>query len=388
MLTAKTYEMHMFHSASMKLGLERAVLSQQRNQEGDETDEASQKKAKSDKEAHAKEIDELLKKGAYDVFRDEDDEEARKFMETDIDQLLERNAKTVTYGASADSLGSGLGSFSKASFVTDTGDGEKDVDLDDPDFWSKAVGLEAPLETPEDLAQMIDDGVKRSRKQVQQFDPYAEARMAEQLKQEKIAMQLQAEKEEKERLRLEKKKRKKETKEKRKLERDETQSGVLANKPPSKNKPEEAKEEEIPKKVASKDFSKAKKMKKSDRRRALKRAANEDPMIERLKQGWEVAQRNRATAAVLRFGFGRFNKMRHESNLTSLPLQDLEIFTRSCEYCVVSKRCEQDRAPDYLTSYFFRCYQIPTSLHCKLQCLFCPRYKRVVVRKIGTSVVS
>ena len=104
LLTAKTYEMHMFHSASLKLGLERAVLSQNREQSEEGDDKL---KKKSDKEAQAKQIDELLKKGAYDVFRDEDDAEAEKFMETDIDQLLEHSSKKVTYGASAtSSLGS------------------------------------------------------------------------------------------------------------------------------------------------------------------------------------------------------------------------------------------------------------------------------------------
>ena len=77
LLTAKTYEMHMFHSASMKLGLERAVLSQQRDQEDGEQDESGQAKTKtkSDREAQAKEIDSLLKKGAYDVFKDDNDDE-------------------------------------------------------------------------------------------------------------------------------------------------------------------------------------------------------------------------------------------------------------------------------------------------------------------------
>ena len=134
----------------------------------------------------------MLKKGAYDVFRDEDDIEAEKFMETDIDQLLENSSKKVTYGASStQSLGSGLGSFSKASFVADTAEGEKDVDLDDPDFWAKAVGLEAVEETPEELAAMIDDGVKRSRKQVQVYDPYAEEAEAEQRRQDKLEMEKQ-----------------------------------------------------------------------------------------------------------------------------------------------------------------------------------------------------
>jgi len=201
----------------LKLGLERAVLSQQRENNGEGGGEGGDenntgKKDKSDRVAQAKEIDELLKKGAYDVFRDDDDGEAEKFMETDIDQLLERSSKKVTYDASAtSSLGSsGLGSFSKASFVASTGDGEKDVDLDDPDFWKKAVGLDAPEEITEEEAAMLHAGVKRSRKQVQVFDPYSEFAEAEQRKQDKIESKIKEEKQEKERLRLEKKQRKKE----------------------------------------------------------------------------------------------------------------------------------------------------------------------------------
>jgi chromodomain-helicase-DNA-binding protein 7 len=186
LLTAKTYEMHMFHSASLKLGLERAVLSANRDQ-GDESDDKAAK-SKSEREAQARQIDELLKKGAYDVFRDDDDKEAEQFMETDIDQLLVRSAKKVTYGVGAtSSLGSGLGSFSKASFVTNTNHGEEDVDLDDPNFW-KTVGLEAPVETSEEIAAMIDDGVKRSRKQVQVYDPYADAADADKMRKERYVI--------------------------------------------------------------------------------------------------------------------------------------------------------------------------------------------------------
>ena len=324
LLTAKTYEMHMFHSASMKLGLERAVLSQQRDQGGDGGDGKSKKR--SDKEAQAKEIDSLLKKGAYDVFRDDDDEEGQKFMETDIDQLLERNASTVTYDAKSTNLASsGLGSFSKASFVTDTGDGEKDVDLDDPDFWAKAVGLDAPVETPEEIAQMLDDGVKRSRKQVQVFDPYAEFAEIEQRKHDKIVQKVREEKEEKERQRREKKQKRLDEKERKQREREELRVSLFAKsvKTPEEREPKSKKEPKEPK---------AKKARKgADRRRAIRRAQNEDPVLERLKQAWDVPQRNRAIAACLRFGFTRFCKIRNESNLTSLPIQDLEVFFRSCE---------------------------------------------------------
>lgn len=326
LLTAKTYEMHMFHSASLKLGLERAVLSQNREQ-GDESDDKSKKKP--DRDAQAREIDELLKKGAYDVFRDEDDTEAEKFMETDIDQLLAHSSKKVTYGASAtSSLGSGLGSFSKASFVTETDDGAKDVDLDDPDFWSKAVGLDAPVEISEEVAAMLDDGVKRNRKQVQVYDPYAETAEAEQRKKEKLALEKLLEKEEKERQRLEKKEKKEAAKNKKKKEREEQ---LKSKEQAAKQAASKTTKEEQPKKVLV-ESKLPKKSKKNERQRALRRSENENPVLEQLKQAWEVPQRNRATAAVMRFGFGRFCKIRHESNLTSLPLQDLEIFTRAYFY--------------------------------------------------------
>jgi hypothetical protein len=312
----------------MKLGLERAVLSQQREQ-GDGSDEnngTSKPKTKSEREAHAKEIDELLKKGAYDVFRDEDDTEAQKFMESDIDQLLESSRK-VTYDASgASGVGSGLGSFSKASFVADTGDGEKDIDLDDENFWEKAVGLSAPVETPEDVAAMIDDGVKRSRKQVQVFDPYASFAEAEQRKKDKIALKIKEEKEEKERARLEKKQKKLEEKERKQQERDELRKSLFEGKTTSS----EVDESEIASKGAKE--GKSKKTKKSDRLRAMRRAANEAPVQERLKQAWEVPHRNRVTSAILRFGFDRFCKVRNEASLTSLPIQDIEIFVRSCKF--------------------------------------------------------
>jgi hypothetical protein len=326
LLTAKTYEMHMFHSASMKLGLEKAVLSHQRDQ-GEDGGEGKSK-SKSDREAQAKEIDSLLKKGAYDVFRDDDDDEGKKFMETDIDQLLERNASTVTYGPNQDNTSGGLGSFSKASFVTDTGDGDKDVDLDDPDFWQKAVGLEAPVETSEEVENMIDDGVKRSRKQVQVFDPYAEFAEAEQRKQDKIAQKVREEKDEKEKARAEKKKRKKDEKERRERERDELRGSLFgkSSAPLVEEEEEEVKLKKQPKEV------KAKKPKRNgDKKRALRRARNADPGFERLKQAWDVPQRSRAVAACLRYGFMRFSKIRNESNLTSLPIQDLEIFFRACK---------------------------------------------------------
>lgn len=71
---------------------------------------------------------------------------------------------------------------------------------------------------------------------------------------------------------------------------------------------------------------------KTDRKRLLKRAENEDPVFERVKQAWDMPQRNRMVNAILKIGFGRFTKIRHYSNFTSLPIQDVEVFTRSYVY--------------------------------------------------------
>ena len=337
LLTAKTYEMHMFHSASLKLGLDRAVLAHQR-QNADLQESSSKRKSKAEREEQAKEIDSLLKKGAYDVFNEDDDKEAEQFMETDIDQLLEKSSRKVTYGESATtSLASGLGSFSKASFVA-SGEGDgKDVDLDDPEFWSKAVGLEAPPEEMDPtLALIIGDGSKRNRKQVQAFDPQAEDIEAERRRLEEIALQKAEEEEEKEIAKLEKFLRKQAEREEKELKLKQKEEALELKKKLKEKRLAAIKEKlRQESKVESRRVKEVKVVyneRKTDRKRMLKRAEHEDPVFERVKQAWDTSQRNRAINAILRFGFGRFCKVRHDSNFTSLPLQDIEVFTRSYVY--------------------------------------------------------
>lgn len=150
LITRKTYEMHMFHRASLKLGLDQAVLTHMR-QENEKGHKKSAKKT--NKIQDAAEIDELLKKGAYDVFR-EDDTAADQFCAADIDQILQRSSKLVQYEQTARSQ------FSKASFVSATT--ANDVDIDDPDFWKKAVGLDEP-EPLADESFLIPSMRKRTR---------------------------------------------------------------------------------------------------------------------------------------------------------------------------------------------------------------------------------
>ncbi|KAG7391581.1 choline dehydrogenase 7 [Phytophthora boehmeriae] len=150
LITRKTYEMHMFHKASLKLGLDKAVLTHMRR----ENEEGANKprKDKSAKAQESKEINELLKRGAYDVFRD-DDSAGEQFCAADIDQILQRSSQIIQYTEQAQS------SFSKASFVSATT--SDDVDLDDPEFWKKAVGLTEP--DPIEAEDLLPQQRKRTR---------------------------------------------------------------------------------------------------------------------------------------------------------------------------------------------------------------------------------
>lgn len=83
-----------------------------------------------------KDAETLLKYGAYDLFKEEregrSEERSNAFCEADIEQILEKNAKVITIDSQGGS------SFSKASFITDS---SMEVDINDPNFWTKIVGL-------------------------------------------------------------------------------------------------------------------------------------------------------------------------------------------------------------------------------------------------------
>jgi chromodomain-helicase-DNA-binding protein 7 len=325
LLTAKTYEMHMFHSASMKLGLDRAVLAHQRQHDGETS---KRKKTSLEKESHAKEIDQLLKKGAYDIFCDDDGEEAKQFMETDIDQLLERNSRTVTYGKTETPMSKGLGSFSKASFVSSAADG-KDIDLDDPDFWSKAIGLEKPEDGLDENLLLL--GEKRNRKQVQVYDPYAFFEEDEEKEKKRKAQKIQDEKSEKKRQKEEKKNKKGEDREQKKKNDTKTSKDKQASSLNPKSKEIEAERWAARDKKFKNDLM-IKKQRRDEQKKILHAIAKDDPLVDRMKQAWEPHHRDGVIDSVLRFGFGRFCKVRHEASLTRIPIQDIEVFVRSCKF--------------------------------------------------------
>lgn len=118
LICRNTYEREMFDRASLKLGLDKAVLQSINSQ-----------KNINDNQMSKKEIEDLLRKGAYGALMD-DDNAGDKFCEEDIDMILQRRTTKIII----ESEGKG-GSFSKASFATS--DNRTDIEIDDPNFWEK-----------------------------------------------------------------------------------------------------------------------------------------------------------------------------------------------------------------------------------------------------------
>lgn len=146
LLTRKTYEMQMFHMSSMKMGLDQAVLQGIENSGGKDI-------------MTKEEVEKLLKHGAYDIFKEDQDgtseKESNDFVSQDIDSILARRAKTVVHENTGSKSSAAGGTFSKASFKHTTSDGaaEAEVDVDDPEFWTKVVGEVKQDEEDEELGK-------------------------------------------------------------------------------------------------------------------------------------------------------------------------------------------------------------------------------------------
>lgn len=82
---------------------------------------------------------------------------------------MSRQAHKVVYG-NVEALNKNLqSSFAKASFVSVEKDQE--IDLDDPQFWSKAIGLDKPIKEASKLAPVLAEGAKRNRTSKLKYDP-------------------------------------------------------------------------------------------------------------------------------------------------------------------------------------------------------------------------
>lgn len=158
LVTRNTYEKEMFDRASIKLGLDKAVL--QKMDVMPSSDDLSDM-PKPPSSLSKKEVEELLKKGAYGALLD-DDETSAKFCEEDIDQILERRTTVIKH------TGNEKGSvFSKATFSA-TPNGEE-FDVNDPQFWDKwAERAKVDIQDITSKDQLIINA-PRSRRQVQRF---------------------------------------------------------------------------------------------------------------------------------------------------------------------------------------------------------------------------
>ncbi|XP_077348882.1 chromodomain-helicase-DNA-binding protein 7 isoform X2 [Lithobates pipiens] len=162
LITRNSYEREMFDKASLKLGLDKAVLQSMSGREN--ATNGVQQLSK-------KEIEDLLRKGAYGALMDEEDE-GSKFCEEDIDQILSRRTHTITI----ESEGKGS-TFAKASFVASGN--RTDISLDDPNFWQKwAKKAELDLDVLNGRNTLVID-TPRVRKQTRLYSAVKEDELME-----------------------------------------------------------------------------------------------------------------------------------------------------------------------------------------------------------------
>eukprot|EP01083_Nonionella_stella_P000951 2726_1 len=128
LITNNSYEKVMFQRASEKLALDHAVLHSMQKPKSKSTEE----------EESRRELEEILKKGAFYAFNDDPEAQERTnaFCEESIDTILERS-KVITVEQSQSAL-------SKATFVPSNTSDQK-IDVNDPDFWKK-IGFEKKAE--------------------------------------------------------------------------------------------------------------------------------------------------------------------------------------------------------------------------------------------------
>ncbi|KAM8914783.1 chromodomain-helicase-DNA-binding protein 6 isoform 2-T2 [Spinachia spinachia] len=161
LITRNSYEREMFDKASLKLGLDKAVL-QDINRKGSLNGVQQLSKL---------EVEDLLRKGAYGALMDEEDE-GSKFCEEDIDQILQRRTQTITIQTE------GKGStFAKASFISSGN--RTDISLDDPNFWQKWAKIaEVELDSKSEKESLVID-TPRVRKQTRHYNSFEDDELME-----------------------------------------------------------------------------------------------------------------------------------------------------------------------------------------------------------------
>merc|ERR1712159_99851 len=106
----------------------------------------------------AKEMEQLLREGAYAMLMEDDDGDAQDFMSNDIDQILQKRSHT-TISEAGPTTESWLnkkrksGGRTKKSIFTGGAMGDAaEVDVNDPDFWKKVL---PDLVTPDSMVDIF-----------------------------------------------------------------------------------------------------------------------------------------------------------------------------------------------------------------------------------------
>mmetsp|Transcript_3607 Transcript_3607/g.9944 ORF Transcript_3607/g.9944 Transcript_3607/m.9944 type:complete len:2529 (-) Transcript_3607:88-7674(-) len=143
LITSRSFEQEMFERASKKLGLEQAVL-------------GTFEKDMDDDKPTQKEMEQLLKKGAYALLEDDNDAITQEFCTDDIDAILAKRSRTrVVEGAKTSNWLNKQGMVvSKSKFTAEEGGPE----MDDPDFWRKVMpDFVTPSIMMQKLNELIDE---------------------------------------------------------------------------------------------------------------------------------------------------------------------------------------------------------------------------------------
>jgi chromodomain-helicase-DNA-binding protein 7 len=145
LLTKSTYEMEMFHRSCLKLTLDKVVMTTiTKNVDEQKIDKNIDKTKKSTKQNSIpfdkKEVEDMLKNGAYNVFADQktSDQRSREFCEEDLEHILKRS-QIIKYKTDENPDGTTKvqpsNVFSKASFVPKNSENNAAIELNDEQFW-------------------------------------------------------------------------------------------------------------------------------------------------------------------------------------------------------------------------------------------------------------
>eukprot|EP01052_Picozoa_sp_SAG31_P021324 SAG31_NODE_1643_length_7660_cov_2.867875_6_plen_724_part_00 len=136
LISRNTYEMQLYERASQKLGLDRVLRHYEK--EGASEAVSSGPGSKDSGKIAVDDVQQMLRYGTIGVLdggEQQQEQRSNQFMESDIDQILERSSRVVRYEGVLGEAKNNV--FAKASFVSD--EGNKTLDLNDPNFWQNLI---------------------------------------------------------------------------------------------------------------------------------------------------------------------------------------------------------------------------------------------------------